>query len=93
MTETVWIFNAAGATFPGGVFGSLEQAESWISKHGLSGTLTEYPLDAGAYDWAVSLGYFQPKKPEHESAKFVGAFTSSRQTHFHYEAGSRTGAS
>jgi len=44
----VWVFTGArsststNATFPGGVFSSIEVAENWIRRHGLSGIeLTE----------------------------------------------------
>lgn len=87
MTETIWVFHGAGARFSSGVFGSLEQAQSWIERNRLSGLLTEYPLNIGAYEWAVDRGHFTPKKPEHSSPEFVGSFTSGSQPHFHYENG------
>lgn len=87
MTETVWIFNGENARFPGGVFGSRAQAEKWIMQHRVSGVLTEYPLNVGVYDWAVSSGHFTPKRPEHSSSLFIGGFSSAVQNHFHYENG------
>jgi hypothetical protein len=89
MAETIWVFNGAGARFPGGVFTTQEQAHAWIERNHLSGVLTEYPLNVGAYDWAVSNGDFTPKKPEHSSPQFIGGFTSGSQNHFHYENGAR----
>ena len=77
MTE-VWVFTGArstpgtNATFPGGVFSSRPRAEEWITKHALSGVLTMYPLDVGAYDWAVENGAFKPKKPIHFTPEFIG---------------------
>jgi hypothetical protein len=53
MTE-VWVFSGAKKHFPDGVFTRQEIAESWILKNYLTGTLTLYPLDLGAYEWAVS---------------------------------------
>lgn len=53
----------------------------------LSGVLTEYPLDTGTLDWAVSNDFFSPKKPEHTQANFIQSFTSARQRHEHYENG------
>jgi hypothetical protein len=64
-------------------------AETWIKKHSLTGTLTRYPLDVSAYDWAIRQGWFVPSKPEHNTADFVGQFTSASQEHFHYEDGAR----
>ena len=85
-TDYVWVFNAQGATFPSGVFTSAAAADAWIAKHRLSGVLTAYPLDHGVYDWAVENGYFGRTKPA--TPNFVGSFTSYRQKHYHYEAGS-----
>jgi hypothetical protein len=85
----IWVFCGSRAVFPSGVFSSIETAEQWILKHRLSGVLTAYPLDEGAYDWAVSRGFFTPKRPDQSSSEFVGTFTSIRQTHQHYEEGLR----
>src|SRR5687768_5778588 len=54
--DGVWVFNgtATGFRFPAGVFTDITVAEAWIAHHHLSGTLTWYPLDIGAYDWAVA---------------------------------------
>lgn len=93
----VWVFTGTrsnpgtNATFPGGVFSSVQHAEEWIVKHQLSGVLTMYRLDVGAYDWAVEHGSFKPKKPHHFTAEFIGRFAGG-ETHFHYEAGKRTGS-
>jgi hypothetical protein len=92
----VWVFsgdrNSAGsnATFPGGVFSTIQLAEEWIAKHGLSGVLTMYWLDVGAYDWAVANATFKPKKPHHFTPEFIGQFAGG-ETHFHYECGKRAG--
>jgi hypothetical protein len=48
-----WVFNGGGGRFPSGVFSTREKAEAWINQHGLSGVLTKYPLDEGAWDWAI----------------------------------------
>ena len=56
--DGVWIFSGAKKHFPGGVFTQRGLAESWISKHRLSGTLTLYPLDVGAYEWRLRRGCF-----------------------------------
>jgi hypothetical protein len=83
---TVWVFNGSGRSLPSGVFSTREQAESWIREHRLTGLLTMYRLDVGAYDWATSHGLFTPKKPEHSTAEFIGRF-SGGDVHFHYENG------
>lgn len=85
--STVWIFNGSKAAFPSGVFARKEQAASWIAEHKLSGVLTEYPVDTGTLDWAITNQFFTPRKPEHYEAKFIQSFTSARQAHEHYEAG------
>ena len=76
----VWAFTGerskpeSSALFPGGVVSNLQLAEAWIAKHQLSGVLTMYRLDVGAYDWAVENGSFKPKKPHHFTPEFIGRF-------------------
>jgi hypothetical protein len=84
--ETVWVVNGYGATFPCGIFTTREAAEKAIKKHGLACTLTEYPQDQLAYDWAVSNGHFKPTKPLHTTSQYIGKFTSADQKHFHFDA-------
>jgi hypothetical protein len=93
----VWVFTAARSSpsdttpmFPGGVFSSLYTAEEWIKRHALSGTVTLYRLDVGAYDWAVANGHFKSSKPHHETSEFIGRF-SGGDVHHHYEDGAKTG--
>ncbi len=83
----VWIFNGSNAQFPSAVFSTRELADGWIRQRGLSGTLTQYPLDISALDWAVQQGFFRPSKPEHSAPKFVQSFTSASQPHHHYSSG------
>jgi hypothetical protein len=83
---TVWVFNGARSNFPSGVFTTREVAETWISKHGLTGTLTRYPLDQGAFDWSVDHGYFKPKRDDQRTAEFIAQFAGG-QEHYHYEGG------
>ncbi|MGV3661990.1 MAG: DUF7710 domain-containing protein [Prosthecobacter sp.] len=85
--STVWIFTGPKAPFPAGAFASRATAEKWIQQHGLSGTLTAYPLDVGAYDWAVAAGHFTPRKEDQRSAEFIQRFSSASQEHHHYEHG------
>ena len=61
----------------------------WIHKHGLSGLLTRYPVAEGAYDYAISRGFFRPKTPQQLTAKFVGTFSAAAFEHYHYEDGVR----
>lgn len=87
MTKQVWVFNGAGSRFPSGVFASKESALSWIQHRKLTGTLTAYPLDEGAYEWAVAKGFFSPKSDKDTSSEFIQRFTSASQEHFHFESG------
>jgi hypothetical protein len=86
---TVWVFNGARSHFPSGVFSRLETAEAWIRQHQLTGTLTRYPVDLGAYDWALGQKYFTPSKPEQTSPEFIGKFSAANQEHYHYENGAK----
>ncbi len=45
--DFVSVLNGARASFPSGLFTELGRAERWIGEHGLTGTLTAYPLDTG----------------------------------------------
>lgn len=93
MTE-VWVFTSMRAptsttpTFPSGVFSSIETAEAWIKLHRLSGILTLYRVDVGAYDWALANDYFRPSKPHHKTPEFIGRF-SGGDVHYHYEEGTK----
>lgn len=88
--SAVWVFNGGGA-FPGGVFTTRDLAEAWIGRNHLSGTLTAYPLNTGVYDWATEKGYFQPRREEQETPRFIGRFSSASQEHYHYENGINPG--
>jgi hypothetical protein len=41
--------------------------------------ITEYPVDVGVYDWAVTTGAFRPGKPRHSSSEFIGGFMTAAQ--------------
>ncbi|MDM1298325.1 hypothetical protein HXZ94_07395 [Empedobacter falsenii] len=77
----IYVFNGLNASFPSAVFSSYENAEQWIKQHRLSGTLTAYPLDISAYDWAVENKYFKPKSESDQSAKFISRFSSAYLQH------------
>lgn len=81
--ENVWVFVAPSATFPSGVFQSLEVAEAWICKHGLTGTLSEYPVGIGLFDWAISNQKFKPRPDKTTDADFIGKFTTALMAHFY----------
>ena len=85
----VWVFHGVGARFASGVFASLEEASKWIEVEHLTGVLTAYPLNEGAYAWAVRTGAFVPKGPEQCSPGFVQKFSSASQLHAHFEDGKR----
>ena len=88
-STTVWIFKGPKPIpgFPSAVFSSFSLAEDWIKEKQATGTLTEYPLDRGVYDWAIENKYFEPKKDEHISSSFIENFSSASQRHYHYENG------
>ena len=89
MNAFIWVFCGEQSFFPSGVFNDLDIAEAWIKKHGLSGTLTEYPINVGVYDWIVAKGYFTPKYPSQKSARFIGKFSSAYLNHFHFQNGEK----
>ena len=89
--DGVWVFNGARSTFPSGVFVERTDAEAWIKKHKLSGTLTLYPLNTGVYEWKIATGSWKPTKEEHFSPQFIERFSSASQEHYHYEDGIRQG--
>ncbi|HEY2518051.1 MAG TPA: hypothetical protein VGI39_44580 [Polyangiaceae bacterium] len=86
----VWVFNGANAGFPSAIFSTRESAERWIEARGLTGTLTWYPVDESAYDWAIRNDRFTPKKEAHRTAEFIAKFSSTKD-HYHYEGGSLVG--
>lgn len=73
--------------WPSAVFSARDLAERWVVGNGLTGMLTEYPLDVGVYDWAVAKGFFRPSKPGHTSTTFIAGFTTARQDHAHFTDG------
>lgn len=83
----VWVFYGINGRFASGIFSNKENAEIWIKKHKLSGTLTWYIVDEGIYDWALINGYFEIKRSTQQESEFIGKFTSGSQPHFHYENG------
>ncbi len=70
--------------FPSAAFRRLEDAERLIRRYRCAGIITQYPLDEGAYDWAVRNGVFKPKQPKHYETPFIETFTDASQPHEHY---------
>jgi hypothetical protein len=48
-------------------------AEKWIHKNRLTGTLTQYPLDVGIYDWAIDNQFFYADARRPKYASFSSA--------------------
>lgn len=90
VTAFVWVFNGE-RRFPGGVFSTLEAAESWIRLHRLSGIVTAYPLDEGCWDWALRTGRHSLSearlRQKQADAAWIGGFSTAYQEHYHYEDG------
>jgi len=84
--NAVWVFNGNGGRFPAAVFTTKELAEEWIDSNGVTGVLTQYPLDISAYDWCIAKGFFEPKTEEQKQPKFIQRFSSASQEHYHYES-------
>ena len=53
-----WIFNGSNRKFCSGLFSSKQNAENWIKKYHLSGSLTLYPIDESAYNWVNNNIFF-----------------------------------
>lgn len=90
-SNAIWLFVGTGEgkplkrfLFPSAAFRRLADAERWIRGNRCAGTLTQYPLDEGAYDWAVRNGVFKPKQPKHFETPFIETFSSASQPHEHY---------
>ena len=64
--------------FPGGVFTRRDLAEAWIDKNRLTGALTLYPVDTGAYEWAIQRGLFQPSMPHQTEPEFIAVLPGVR---------------
>ena len=82
---SVWVFHGAGGRFTNGVFCSKAQAEEFILRYRLAGTLTKYPIGMSVYDWAIQEKLFESTKPEQYEAGFIQRFTTASQEHYHYD--------
>src|SRR5262245_46414480 len=83
--KQVWVFNGARNHFPSAIFTERRLAEAWIQKNQLEGTLTAYPLNTSAYDWAIEEGYFTPKKEEQAYPDLIADLSSASTEHYHVE--------
>lgn len=84
--EWVWIFNGDQIQFPSAVFEDKNKAELWIKQFSLCGTLTKYPVNVSAYDWALEHNLFKIKKEHQKTPDFVGCFTAGFIDHEHYNS-------
>lgn len=81
--DFVWVLTGHRANFPSGVFSTRDAAERVIRANKLTGTLTRYPLDRLSYEWAITEGYFKPKRPDQQTPEFMSKFASGEE-HYHY---------
>ena len=81
--ETVFVFNGINSGLPAAIFKTKERAIEWVKQAGVSGTLTEMPVDISAYDHAIQNKYFEPKKDKERAPRFIATFTS-RLWHEHF---------
>jgi len=86
----VWVFVGEGGRLASAVFTTVEKADAWVAEHKLSGLLTWYPLDTGAYHWVIAKGFWTPKREEHREPWIIQGFNS-HLDHHHYENGTRAG--
>lgn len=59
----------------------------WIAAGRLTGLLTEYPLNVGAYDHALANGWFRPTRDHHGTPEHIGQFSPGRTVHVHVRDG------
>lgn len=86
-SPSVFVFHGDKANFASAVFTNLDEAEDVISRDGLTGMLTRYPLNETVFGYTVRADLFTPKG--NESGDYIGRFTSASLDHFHYEKGQR----
>jgi hypothetical protein len=74
--NTVYVFNGINSGLPAAIFTSKKKAIEWANRTGVSGTLTEMPLDISAYEHAIQNNLFEPKKEKEREPRFIATFTS-----------------
>ena len=88
MNQYIYIFNnPSKSKFSSGAFSSKALADQWIKKYKLSGILSQYPIDIGVYDWAISKKFFVASVERDNHPDFIGSFSSASLEHYHYENG------
>jgi hypothetical protein len=85
--DYIWIFHGEGARFASGVFTTEDLALEWVARHRLTGVVTQYPVNAGAYDEAIANGWFRPSKPHHGTPTHVAGFSPGHTEHIHVRDG------
>ena len=83
----VWVFHGDDSRFASAVFESETDAAAWVARYGLSGVLTEYPVNDGCYDIAVREGHFRPTRSHHGTAEHIAAFSAGWALRVHFEHG------
>ena len=71
--KRIWVFQGDRGRGIGAVFGDLDGARSWIQRHRLDGSLSEYPMNTGLYDWALDQGNHQAPA-DGDTASFIANF-------------------
>src|SRR6266849_10802351 len=90
---TLWVFTTSAEAqvpdmfLPVAVFDTLQRGTQWAADKAASGTLTEYPINVSAYDWAIANGYFKPRRADQRAAHFIETFSDASQAHCHFEKG------
>jgi len=78
--EIIWVFTGEGGVLPSGAFTSSAEAEEWIIKHKLSGSLREMPLGKGIFEWALEKNFTNMSEEEIEAKskdpKFIQTFVT-----------------
>lgn len=83
--EYVYVFVGEKAFIPAAIFSSFDDADQWIRKNKLNGSLNKMPLNISVYDWAIENDFFTPTKDYQKGSKFIQSFTSASMDHWHYD--------
>lgn len=73
--------------FPSAVFTTEARARRWIRRTRASGTLSYYPIDVSAYEWAIATGRYTPRGGTDETPEFIASFSSVHQERYDYDRG------
>jgi len=91
--NNIWIFVGEGGRFPSSAFTEIDEAESWIAQHKLSGMLSAMPVNQGLFEWAVENDALNMKPETFEKKRgdpgFIGTCTTASLEHYHYANGIR----